>query len=211
MSRKRAIQLCTIPVLATAMMGGASAQAGVLPVDVPGVALVWTEPINGYDWIVSYGNSTVVGPRQLADRPLTGPISGNHLTVQVAPDGKTITFDEPLTLMVPGSPELADLAVPYAMTQDNCDYGFGHASCTSRYGTFCSIFVNGGPGPDNIVVRHTPRDFYCDTHVSAGNSTDVIDVRDGAWSHVRCGPSDDTVLAEPGDDIAADCESVTGL
>jgi RTX calcium-binding nonapeptide repeat (4 copies) len=53
--------------------------------------------------------------------------------------------------------------------------------------------ISGGPGSDTIA---------------AGLGKDLVRARDGVADHVTCGPGRARVIADPQDDLAADCEVV---
>ncbi len=64
----------------------------------------------------------------------------------------------------------------------------------------------GGPGEDLLVDHSAAADVF-----SGGAGTDRIDARSGGAGRpdtISCGAGDDIVLADPGDQIAADCEHV---
>ncbi|MDA0179608.1 hypothetical protein OJ997_04815 [Solirubrobacter phytolaccae] len=65
----------------------------------------------------------------------------------------------------------------------------------------------GGPGRDIVNGDRKSRcnEYHCD-YFGAGN--DTIDVRDGEVDSVTCGVGTDRVIADAGDTIAADCETV---
>ncbi len=44
--------------------------------------------------------------------------------------------------------------------------------------------------------------------LAGGEGDDRISAVDGAVDRIACGPGRDTVLADPGDDLARDCEAI---
>jgi hypothetical protein len=67
--------------------------------------------------------------------------------------------------------------------------------------------IVGGPGQDTVNTEAGPNS--CNFLVCRGLfGNDWVDVRDGEKDSVTCGPGADTVVADPVDEIAADCETV---
>ena len=68
----------------------------------------------------------------------------------------------------------------------------------------------GGPGPDVISGDRPARcnEYHCD--IAGGYGNDTIDARDGERDLIACGEGTDTVLADPVDVLADDCESKQG-
>lgn len=62
--------------------------------------------------------------------------------------------------------------------------------------------LSGGGGSDRLTGG-TGRDT-----ISGGTGADVIDARDGQRDRISCGPGRDTVIADPRDRVARDCERV---
>jgi len=74
-------------------------------------------------------------------------------------------------------------------------------------GGFGDDKLTGGPGRDIVNGDRKSRcnEYHCDY---AGLGNDTIDVRDGEIDSVTCGVGTDRVIADTGDTVAADCETV---
>lgn len=87
---------------------------------------------------------------------------------------------------------------------DTIDGGAGNDTIEGGYG---DDTITGGPGRDTINAEAgTGSCNFLVCRVGGGN--DTIHVRDGEQDSVTCGVGTDTVIADPIDTIAADCEHV---
>ena len=90
----------------------------------------------------------------------------------------------------------------YLNGEDGADVLIGHRGYDG---------LSGGDGRDRIIGDDSfdeidggaGRDF-----VSAGSGPDDLYMEDGTRDEIHCGPGQDGVLADPGDEVANDCENV---
>jgi Ca2+-binding RTX toxin-like protein len=89
---------------------------------------------------------------------------------------------------------------------ETIDAGAGNDDIVAGYGNDTII---AGPGTDKVVADRDARcnEMHCD--ISPGSASDTIDTVDGEADTISCGPGNDTVKADPIDNVAPDCEAVT--
>jgi hypothetical protein len=91
---------------------------------------------------------------------------------------------------------------------DSADTVDGGAGADTLTGGFGNDTITGGPGRDTIDGDRSGRcnEMHCD--IDPGSAADTIDARDGEVDTIACGPGVDRVLADTGDVVASDCETV---
>ena len=88
--------------------------------------------------------------------------------------------------------------------EDTIDGGAGNDQIQGGYG---HDTITGGPGRD--VINGDASGSTCHwIQCRSPYGNDKIDARDGEVDSVTCGVGEDTVEADPGDTVAADCETV---
>jgi Ca2+-binding RTX toxin-like protein len=97
---------------------------------------------------------------------------------------------------------------------DSLDGGAANDVLTGAAGTDTAVYATRTKdveadvrGADNSGEKNERDQIRTNTEsVSTGSGDDLINIRDGGKGEAKCGRGIDTVLADPGDKIAADCE-----
>lgn len=143
---------------------------------------------------------------------LAAPAAASASTASVDLDGR-ITVVAADVQCGGGSPvvRLGDRDDSLLYSDDTTDFLIGPADVDGGAGAdsittaMSADEVDGGEGNDTIVGGAGVDD------IKTGEHDDVIDLRDGAGGDklLQCGPGTDTIQADTGDLVAADCENVT--